>query len=124
MSAAGTDYGSSVSGMQSSSAREDRSLQSLHEPVGPGMPWLRPCVANAEFSTHLVERTLELASAIGQHPPQLPTCFLQLWSHHISQERRRLSGVVGRNHLRHAYELEASHAVSCHIFPTPLRFPM
>src|SRR6266566_1097617 len=51
---------------------QDRALQPLDKPIGPGMPGLRPGVAEAQGSTGLIERPLELGAAIGEHAAQPP----------------------------------------------------
>src|SRR4026208_1692591 len=51
---------------------QDRALQPLDEPIGPGMPGLRPGVAEAERPTGLIEGSVELGAAGGEHPPPPP----------------------------------------------------
>src|SRR5262247_2591179 len=65
---------------------QDRALQPLDEPVGPGMPWLGAGVANAQRPTGLIEGALELRAAIGQHPAQRPAGLAVQGRQDVAQE--------------------------------------
>src|SRR6185503_7203266 len=65
---------------------QDRALQPLDEPIGPGMPGLRPGVAEAERPTGLIEGSVELGAAVGEHPPQPPARAAIEREHDAAQE--------------------------------------
>ena len=67
---------------------KNRPLEPLDEAVGPCVSRLRSGVPNVEFATHLIECPFELASAIGQHSPQLPASFLQFSSYAVQDASR------------------------------------
>src|SRR5258705_2949585 len=51
---------------------QDRALEPFDEAVGPGMPRLRPGMAQSQGAAGLIERAFELGAAVGEHATQPP----------------------------------------------------
>ena len=81
---------------------QDRALQPLDEPVRPGVPRLRPGVAEAERPTGLIERALELGAPVGEYPAQPPARPAIQRHQEAMQEVGGRLGIVGRQQPRHA----------------------
>jgi hypothetical protein len=66
---------------------EDGALQSLDEPIRPGVPWARTSVADAQLPTRGQEARLPFGATIGEHRltpvarPLVarPTCARRNW---------------------------------------------
>jgi hypothetical protein len=70
-----------------------------------GVPRLGPRVADAEAGAGLIEGGFEPIAAIGQHALERPARLAEQRNEHVAEEA-------------------PSHAVICHILPTPVRLPI
>lgn len=72
---------------------QDRALEPFDEAVGPGMPRLRPSMAQAQCAAGLIERAFELRAAVGEHAAPPPAGSAVEREHDPTQE---VGGSFGR----------------------------